>query len=400
MLVNRRKTLGAILIVAVFALMWGIDFVIAEADPYNKIRHCEKIEDGGKQVDCVYRVISSELNDSKFVSALDIFNSANEAELTDFNKGECHRHAHNFGHFLYYEIFLQKGGFDAIEFPQGSTVCSYGIFHGFLEHLVQDNPYQSFVTKTCNYLDEELGDTMRDIKRTCYHASGHGFMMNYAERVDISDWGKLSIFANKALEQCDRLPNLAMRELEECREGIFNVGVNWMTDEQFGFKFDNKNPFAQCDKLDSSSHKLCYREISRKMDSVSDFDPITLQLMLEKAHNPELALSARSVALGGIVRKLGFEKTLSRCKDGGKELFKACVSASIYGLYEAGLIQEEYKEPMKICENNLATNNGLREFCYKTVSMQLTRFYTQNRIRSICNEFPKDVRHFCKEQLK
>lgn len=52
-----------------------------------------------------------------------------------------------------------------------------------------------------------------------------------------------------------------------------------------------------------------------------------------------------------------------------------------------------------MCEVESVVERGMRSFCYERVSLRLNRFYTKDKIRSICGEFPEDVRDFCEVQI-
>jgi hypothetical protein len=400
MLTNNRIYLGAVLLILGFMFVFVVSQVVYSFSPESKISHCDGMENWDLQIDCVYESMRNEINNRGLEPALRILDTAHKINLPPFVRAECHRHAHNLGDMLYYEIYVKKGGFGAIKFPEGSTICSYGVFHGFLEHLIQDNPYPEFVVEICEYLDNELGDTMGAIRGTCYHGSGHGFMLRQAEILHKNDWGNLTNIIEAPIRDCEKLVSATSSEIEKCREGVFNVVVNWMTDEQYGLKFDFEDSFAVCDNLETIFHKLCYKEIMRKIGVAYEYNPVNLLSILEKPKHPNLSYLYINKGLIDIERKIGYKRMLMICNELNDEFFEDCVLASAESLYESGYMQEEYKGVMLVCEEGLVIQRGMKRPCYEQLSSRLNRYYSNDRIRSICKEFPTDMRHYCEEQLK
>jgi len=400
MLVNKHTAWPILVVVIVLAGAVFIYGVLAARDPTKKIEHCGYETENAIQADCVFRVITEDLRKGKFTAALEVFEEARNEGFAEFVPGECHRKAHAFGDVLYYEAYLQSGGFDGFSFPLGSTVCSYGIFHGFFEHLFQDNPSVDFVTETCKMMSDKFGHSMRDIRDTCYHAAGHGFTLHQVEKLSSKDFGNLQLLTREPFDICSTLPESSAFELlDECQEGVFNIAINFMTDEEYGFSFDVEEPFKICEEVDEDMAPYCYRETARKLDNVSGYNPITLLSILESAPRPEEARKWFSKSVGGIARRIGFEESLKRCWDAPDSVYVDCVRYVISGLFEGGPIQKEYKEPLRMCAHELVVSRGFEKECYDTIISRLPRYYSSEQRVYICKEFPQQALAACEESL-
>lgn len=365
---------------------------------------CEQIGHSERQIDCIFNIIHENLREHGLESALGIFQDAYDS-FYSFSSTGCHRHAHRVGDMVYYELYLQQDGFNSVFFPQTATACGYGLFHGFIEHLIQDNPSPAFVTETCNYLHDVYGDSMGAIRLTCYHGSGHGFMLHTAERIEREAWGDLSRFTSDSLEKCMQLSEATEYEQEECRQGVFNVIVDWMSDEEYGFSYDYENPFAVCDSLQEQYWHACYYEMAQKTDRVSGEDPRVLARIVEGAPNQELADTAFSVGIAGIVQQViadegEYERILHDCSDLSDAQYRLCLQSVIHGLFEHGPPAQEYQEPLALCaDNGFVGERDLSAFCYKNIAQRLTRFYEPAQRTSICREFPAEFQDACTEKM-
>ncbi|MBI4093702.1 hypothetical protein HY417_01955, partial [Candidatus Kaiserbacteria bacterium] len=259
---------------------------LADWDLNRQIDACSA-EHSARAIDCWYGLINAALEHDGITGAMEVFSKIYEQQPLFASTG-CHKHAHFVGDQVYYKLYRGTNDIRAIDFPQSSTACGYGIFHGFMEHLIQDNPDIPFVTEICTYLKERYSTVMGDIGTICYHGSGHGLMLAEAERVPKSGWGLVSFFTSTPARTCEALPEASSREIEECREGVYNVLVDWMEQTQYGFAYDEKNPFRICETEPRAWHQACYYEMAQKLDRVSSRDPVLLATLVSRIQDPFL----------------------------------------------------------------------------------------------------------------
>ena len=399
-----NKVLFGIFLLTTSALGFFLGaYVVFGFEPQRSLLDCDNMS-GSRQVDCVYRLINKELQTKGIESGMDLFALAYN-RFVSFSGTGCHRHAHRVGDMVYYENYLQNGGLENIVFSQNTTACGYGFFHGFIEHLVQDRPVPRFVTDTCSYLDEKYGETMGDIRIICYHGSGHGFMLNHIERVSAGEWGKVNSFVEEPITYCEQLPDANHIEMEECFQGIFNILADWMEDEEFGFDYDEYNPFGVCGEVGEKYRHACNYELAQKLGGIVENDPVQVYEVAIRVEDRKFREVVFGVAVAGIIQQtindgLGYEWVLDRCNDLADDFFEICISSTVNGLFEHGEPQNEYRIPLRLCTENAIVNRGLGLMCHKAISDRLRRFYEPSRIDKICTEFTNESQELCEEHAK
>jgi hypothetical protein len=303
-------------------------------------------------------------------------------------------------------LYVPAQSIDAIDFVQETTACGYGFFHGFLEHLVQDRPDPQLVVEVCEKFDQRLGKRMGAIRITCYHGSGHGFALAGAERIPPEEWGDVERFTAEPLRLCESLPGAGEYEIDECRQGVFNILVEWMVAGQYDFAYDTEEPFAFCDALPHERHHYaCYYETAMKLDSVAGFDARVIWKIVQEAQ-PEFARMAFGVGIAGLMQHVvtkesGYRTALEQCAELPLEYYQQCVTNLSNGLFEHGEPQEEYRLALELCAEPLvATQEEVQALCYGEVARRLNRFYTPERSAALCMEFPRAWRERCADWIK
>jgi hypothetical protein len=369
----------------------------------SALAECKADTSDAGQIECIFRVIRFELRAGGVEPAMNVFSRAYR-EFPSFVSAACHSQAHRLGDMAYFEVYLASGDIDSVDFPQSTTACGYGFYHGFTEHLVQDHPEVEFVMQSCEYLTERLGETMGDIEMTCYHGSGHGLMLAQSERVPREKWGSVSAFTSTPLSQCDALTRANERDVEECKEGIFNVLNEWMVLKQNGFSYDTRRPFSACVDLPKSALEACYYEMAQKLDGVAEFNPQKLEKIVSNLAHPEFRVMAFSVGVAGIVQNVilhedGITKILALCSKLPEDLNTSCIRSVVNGLFEHGEPQEEYKRAISMCSSDPSISGpSSQDTCFNAVALRLARFYPSERVRRICTEFPEEYRAMCESE--
>jgi hypothetical protein len=351
-------------------------------------------QSGDQQIECVFGVIEKNLLERGVAGGFEIFSQAYE-RYPAFVATGCHRHAHRVGDLVYYRLYVGAEDFDSIDFPQSTTACGYGMYHGLLEHLIQDHPLPSFVTETCHYLTKRLETTMNDIQLTCYHGAGHGFTLAEAERTPKSDWGSISAFTKYPLEQCDALTEATATDIEQCKEGVFNVVVDWMDLKQYGFAYNDEAPFAACSVAPASSTEACYYEMAQKLDRLAAHDPVRLADIVAGISDTHLRELSFSVGIAGVVQNVilqgGQRQAIERCRTLSDAYYLACMQSIVHGMFEHGSPQREYVEALNLCAE---VPSDTAE-CYRAVAGWLPRFYTPDERLAVCAQFPAEYKDAC-----
>ncbi|OGG56905.1 hypothetical protein A3D71_00260 [Candidatus Kaiserbacteria bacterium RIFCSPHIGHO2_02_FULL_55_20] len=402
---NKRKIIlaGVVLAVVVAGLYtWqsGMAERIANARAAAACIQPSNEGDEEARVNCLIQVALDYMRKGDIPAAYRAFDYLYET-YPFFGASGCHVHAHKLGDTAYYGFFITHGlSLQQMSFPQQTTSCGYGFFHGFLEHLIQDHPQSDYVMKTCEYLRERLTGDMHDIARICYHASGHGFIQAVADTLKKSEWGKVGEIVADPLRKCEALPGRTEQEIEECREGVFNVMSDWMIARNFGLSFDFKGPFKDCDTLPSRWHYACYYEFGQKLSSViGDKVPVAAEYVTS-IREPDIRGMTFGVIVAGMMQRLApldeYKTVFTDCaKVSDDALFEVCIRSATNGMMEHGSPDNEYEKILPMCAlPELAARGGTKK-CYDTLAHRLSRFYPPQKKADVCGMFPSEYREAC-----
>lgn len=374
---------------------------LSAQDASAKIAHCHGAAGGAEaEIDCIFGDLKGTLLEGDIATGMSIFDAAYR-DFPSFAETGCHKQAHRVGDTVYYNYTIARGiDIKGMSFPQITTACGYGFFHGFLEHYTQDHPTPAVITDTCEYLRSAYGKDMGDIGQTCYHGSGHGLEYAQSEKVAKADFGKARMFVDVPLAQCQALSKANASEKEDCQEGVFNVIVNFMVDNNFGFSYP-KDPMGWCKEAAPGNERPCIAEVSQKFDSFSGMDPVKLREIVKSAPNEELSAVAFQTGVAGIIQQRvtkgnGYDETLTQCMKLDNTYFRFCADSIIHGLFEHGEPQVEYKKPLAMCKDPRIAEKGFEKECYNDIISRMPRFYSPEQRIKICAEFPASYQAVCK----
>ncbi|NBV77735.1 hypothetical protein EBR66_06245 [bacterium] len=399
----RLRSIGSRRIVAVLVLAGTLcavvvfDVVSVTRERYA-VRECATISDQEDRFQCWFDIIRDYIKQDEIERAFRVFKYTYDTQPI-FAETGCHIHAHKVGDMQYYERYRERAtSFDELRFPQETTTCGYGFYHGFFEHLVQENPTASFISDTCAYFGERLGGSMASIVSTCFHGSGHGLMLAEGLKHGKSDWGKAEAYTRPALLICDSLRNARDFDMRECREGVYNVLVNWMAGNEYGFTLKPNRLFDVCKNITRPEwKKACYYELSQKLDTPSESNITKLQKIVRDIPETELRYLAFSVGVNSIMQsRVGdgeYAEIVAQCDAlTDVEYKKRCVQSVVAGLFEHGSTQEEYKPAFTLCRTY---QGDLAKACWQTTGGRLARFYGLRRAKELCADVPVEFQEIC-----
>ena len=377
----------------------GVVYFFIGTSVERTAQDCDLVHsDDDSKIECWMDVIRGELQNNGLAPAMKTFRQIYDAYPFFANSG-CHRHAHRVGDMVYYEHYLAFNDLTKIDFPPETTSCGYGFYHGFLEHLVQDNANPKFIDTTCTYLHQRLGSTMGDIRATCYHGSGHGIALAKAGDIPNAEWGKATVFIDKPLDICEALSKATSYETDECRQGVFNVLVDWMETKEYGFSYDDKHPFAICNTQPERRKFACYYEMSMKLDRVADYDPRNLAKVLKTVSIARFRDTGFRVGIAGMVQHVvgvnGQDDIFAQCSELNDAYVGMCAQSIVSGLFEHGRPRAEYEAAHAFCSSKPVIDRGVEKLCWEEFSARLHRFYQNDEGRKLCNMVPEAYRTQC-----
>ncbi len=360
----------------------------------------EKFQDTDGRLTCWLNIVEKEVKVGGIERAFRIFTHLYE-KYPEFGASGCHTNAHAIGDTAYYEIYVARNqSLQEYSFPLSTKSCGYGFFHGFIEHLIQDNPETEFAVQTCTYLHERYGAEMSQLENICYHASGHGYMQAEADRMSTDEWGNVARLIRRPLVSCSKFTNATPRQREECREGIFNVVSDWMIAKNFGLSFDAQTALRLCDTLARVDQRACYSEFAMKLYPVLQDDPVKAAAYADTLQRKEFSIVAFNVMIAGMMeRKVPrdtYGEVFSACTKLTETYFETCVRSSVGGMMAHGSPGTEYERVLIACENaHLIDRNG-RAFCYSELTNKLNRLYPHEERQRICDLFPEEYTSSCR----
>lgn len=387
-----------ILVIGWFYYTDNISVSQNQIDYVTELKSCDVFELQDQKLDCWYGVIKKVHNQEGTGRAFVVFDYLYENEPMFVETG-CHLHSHRVGDFTYYDNYVKTRDLDSIEFPDGSQVCGYGFYHGFFEHLIQDEPNAEYVDNLCNYFDERLSDIMPAIRITCYHGSGHGFALAEVDEGDLSNWGNYNGIIAEPLRLCEEL-QADEGEKEECRQGVFNVLVLWMEIGEYGLTYDWDYPFTLCETQEEINKQACYYEMGQKMDTVSNFDIEKAMEVLNRVPDKQFIPMLLENSIGGflqttLVNNAEFDY-MEKCVTFEGELERECIKGIVSGLFEHGDPGDEYKKVIAVCTQDYLEESH-KNICFTELETRFAKFYSNAEREVVCDDQPnrEDLGVFC-----
>ena len=311
-----------------------------------------------QQIECVYKVIQQELLRGGVTSAISTFSVANTMYRNTLDV-DCHAATHRVGDMAYYDLFKNDPDLSYYEFPPETTICGRGFYHGFFEHLIQDNPQPKFIVATCNYFKNAGPEYMKMISMTCFHAAGHGLIRANAEQVPRAGWGNPAPFVDTPLRICDSMVGVTEPERNRCKTGVMSIFIQMNAFENYGFS--KKNAFEACDSLISSQQETCYRMASL---IISQFEG-------------------------------DYKRAWSICSSAIPALQQACIMSIPVGLFTNGINPRSYQSALGFCSAVAVTNAEYARLCYEQLGRVFIGEYKDPLYTPDCTLFPSEYRNLC-----
>lgn len=336
-----------------------------------------------EEIDCMLSLLQDTYINDGVEESFNVFYYLfnNSKEFVDVG---CHRNAHRIGDIAYYNDYLKHKDITMMEFSEKSTACGYGFFHGFMEHLIQDNPDPVFVKKTCEYLISTLSGQMSGINLVCYHGAGHGFMLSQVDTMSKGTWGDAISYARPAMEKCEVVLPLETEEVSECRQGVFNVVLDWMESGNFGLVYEGKESFFICRELEMNQREDCYAELSQKMSTLSDFNLFrAVEIATAEAPYGGDKILMNHAAAGMTYSTTTIINFMRDCLVIPDDLQRTCIRGVVGGLMEHGPATVQFPEAVALCSFDWFDTES-QQVCFERLFTKMVRFFPKEKQKSLC----------------
>lgn len=326
----------------------------------REVRSCSS-ESDSELIKCLDGIVRQEFKSGGLYSASAAF-SYFYNHVPAF-AGTCHSRGHVLGDLTYYEMYANGSDPSDVDLPSETTACFYGFFHGFFEHVFQDNPDPNFVVSTCEALAKRYEKTHRALKTTCYEAAGHGLELAYTETIPAEKWGDLDAFVEPPFKACETLP-AEERFITQCKRGVLTTLSQFVANGHYGFS-PEKDLYRMCDAAPNSWDDLCYRAFATS-STLPDLNTLP-------EHGAYLAnIENRGSIVLGLMASVSqrgdrhLEELVDACTNFPDALFAFCARGIAYG-WSLNLTADDWKrEKILFCEE-ISRRDRNSELCAQNV---------------------------------
>lgn len=364
---------------------------VTNEDPFD----CTKPETlvGNQREQCWDLLLSDALDAKGIKGAFDEFTRLYQTDKVFAGSG-CHLQAHRIGEVVYNQ-YVKTRDFRRIEWTPESIACGYGFYHGFIEHMLRDNPDVNLAKEFCEYLSTKSND-MPVIRKNCFHSIGHGFMPDPPPQ---EQWGNAVAIVTHPLSVCRQATEDPV-ELRECEQGVFNVLANWYTREVYGLVLDPVRPFTVCEAMTVYDYKhACYYELSMIISPYGDNNLVTIA----KKYTPDITedelagMVMNSVAAGIMQQEIVRDDhtyLLRDCYALEQRLVAECLQGLSGGFAAHGEPGMEYVKGLKFCASpELKPEHKIA--CYQNMLRTFRGIYDTKKMQSVCSLVPEAFQEYC-----
>lgn len=239
--------------------------------------------------------------------------------------------------------------------------------------------------KLCDFLTEQLSDEIPRIRLNCYHAIGHGAIV---EPRDSVKWGNPHALLAPALEICDAVSSNP-QEVRECLQGAFNVVADWTWRGEYGLVPPKKeNPLGFCEAGFSREHALaCYYEMAMYLNTLFDDDLLQIAKVLEEVPDDEVDETIIDVVAAGLMvrgsTKEDYTEYIFACRNLPEHVRLRCIIGISGGFMAHGEPGREYVKAIKFCSLSELFEQE-RAVCFQNIIRTFKGSYPRHTVEQIC----------------
>ena len=346
------------------------------------------------KIQCWDELLSDTLKEKGVRAAFAVFANIYRTDPSFASSG-CHWYAHRLGEEFYAQEYPKYKDTEALDLPPETYYCGFGFFHGWLEHMLRDDPDVEKAKRLCDYLDNQLSDERPRTRLNCYHSIGHGFVN---EPFDSANWGKPQAIIDPALEVCDKVSN-DPGEVGECLQGAFNVIADWIFREEYGLAPVAGDPLWLCPKQRTREHKdACYYEMAMHLNSLVGDDLSKIVEFTKDIKDDGIAQTVINVVAAGVTQtalsKGDYSEYILACHALPQRLRVWCVHGFAGGFMAHGEPEKEYIEALKFCGSSELLEDE-RHVCYENIIRTFKGSYPREKVERICATIDETYRISC-----
>ncbi len=375
----------------------GEIIVVDEGKIFDGTNCIEKIKRGEEvnKKECWEFTLSQAVEEGGVTKAFEIFTHLYESD-PQFASDGCHWYSHKIGDASYADYLTHKD-FSKVQFPDSSSYCGYGYYHGFLEHYLRDTPDFEDVVGICNELIKNRSEDLPRIRLNCFHAIGHGFVQ---EPSDTGMWGDAQAFVQTGIDVCRKLEK--DDERMECLQGAFNVISDWIYTDNYGLEPDPNDPMKLCRTQANYEETLaCYYELSMKLNIYTKNGLLEFyNLYVKDIEDDEIADVIIGPLVAAVMQELISEDDhiplLYECRSLPERVQVACLKGITGGFVAHGEPTKEYVKAITFCSSSVLTSDE-KSICYWNIMRTFRGVYMDKVIEQICPLLESEYQYLCEE---
>lgn len=296
---------------------------------------------------------------------------------------ECHSFAHIIGEETY-RLFASRKD---IGISSKISYCAYGVYHGFMEALLQDGGDLGRARSFCSHVSGELWESLQSIysvDNACYHGIGHGVVDGSDPRAR----GDSQSIAQPGLELCSQVADTE-DHIKSCATGVFNSLALMHINREHGLSPNAENPYGICEPyVDAHYRRACYEQMNTLILHVAGGDfkkalGFAASLPEEDVYFAMLSLAANFAKALLDDPSVSDKAFLYICGELSQHLRQACIQGLVGGLMEHGQPGSAHIRAKIFCESG-----GLMEVdrsgCIKVIISNARTLYSPEKAYKIC----------------
>ena len=354
-----------------------------------------KVLDYGQRQLCWYKKIKVEMDKRGIKSALKLLGVLYR-KYSSF-AGSCHDVTHLIGKQAYLEYKEGKN----FNFPEETSWCGYGFYHGFIETMLSGSRGYSEARNFCESVNKNaVGNIVAPIAiYSCYHGIGHATFDNHDPKI-VSD---AEVMIKPAIAKCEDVTvGLEFEKTKQCVTGVFNSLANAYGTGSYGLKMSDLDPVDICRIQDAKYRKYCFIEVSMAWINIKmgnyDFkftDGARFVENIGDAEGEKGAINALASEYGHLHQNfLSDTELINNCRSVKTDLFESCMYGNLLAILNWGTPGVEYKRAIAFCGSDKLSDQE-KNSCYTYIFKNIPTHYSNNKMALICPTAPKKYRALC-----
>ena len=346
---------------------------------------------------CWSQKVDEVLRKKGMTEALKTVEQLNQKE-PEFNS-VCHDVMHKIGWHLYRDIARGK----KIILTGETTMCGYGLYHGFTELLATTPDRVRQARAFCRSVGQNLSRAFPDAELQCYHGLGHGSVIIDNQAM----WGNEEAMTADAKKLCTDVSETS-NERFRCATGVFDAISIGYYNHDYHIQMDLKDPYKLCRTQTVAEYKkACYISMNTAVMMLFEYDMTRAVPFVAAIENTDIAVSTmQNLVLSRVelhlhaspeqeARVLSFYQngSIAYCHTLPAYLVTPCIKSVANALSLKEGDEPGYRDAIVYCRSQGLVDTERRE-CFSSVINQVSSSFGKAKARSACDDLTEAEREY------